>query len=606
MTNDIADDPELTKECKLASYHAEKVHTWLDPLFRGCEAAKRAYTFKGRIKTAEDIRNKVLGYRNHEDPKRKKPNYKVPEVTDASGFRIVKLFNAEVPEALDQLLAFLKTPLRPGEKPKVQLTDSRVKEIEFHTSRRLDDALSIYREVEKRVNDQGFKLEPQPRPDADRTASSYSSVHVVVECEVDGELACSEIQLRSVFEEAWGEISHRLRYAPAKLARASAIGPNPSSPLFLHLDALKSLTDGCAQYADLINRELSPTTPPSNRPPQSLDPVERSLELFAQCPPETRNLVQRGYQLRTTAEKVDAPERQVAFQQAADAYKAAIAHFPEPAAGDEGDGAFEEERFLGDVLREELAFCYWSTENKELRGRAEQLYAEIVLRRPHRVSALLSLGRLRRDAGALAEARELLERGLEEAKANPDPDPNVERSTGWLLRFHLAYVCWRLVDLDLAGADGASLLKRAIELSEEALNYAENEADRRDARLNLLYYLTDLWRRSPADQGQQLVERGAILLDEIRPEVDVEHWTTDELDAMVRGEAAFGEKSRAETAAKIVSTRLAERIAAIRKERSCSYALAFAALSLDEQDMYFFAHEIIAAAGNSDKPDEAP
>jgi len=167
-------------------------------------------------------------------------------------------------------------------------------------------------------------------------------------------------------------------------------------------------------------------------------------------------------------------------------------------------------------------------------------------------------------------------------------------------------VCWRLVDLDLAGADGASLLKQAIELSEEALKYAESEADRRDARLNLLYYLTDLWRRSPVDQRQQLAERGTILLEEIRPQVDVEHWTTDELDVVVRGEVAFGDKGRAETAAKIVSARLVERIAAIRKERSCSYELAFDTLSRDERDMYFVAQEVIAAVGSSDKTGQGP
>ena len=265
MTIDNPDDPDLRTDCQAIAYRAGQIHDWLGEVLRTSAAAERAYAFKARKKTADDIRNKVWARRKHEDPEQRDSNYTPVDVTDASGFRIVKLFNAEVPEALEQLLQLLKTPI-PAGNLKGALRDGGVREIEFHTSRRLDDPLSIYQAVKDVVERNGFELKTSADVSEVRRSSksSYSSVHVLLECEVleaSGDPICSysEIQLRSVFEEAWSEISHRLKYAPAKVARASGAVPveknEPLSDAFLHLDALKSLTDGCAQYADLINRQ---------------------------------------------------------------------------------------------------------------------------------------------------------------------------------------------------------------------------------------------------------------------------------------------------------------------------------------------------------------
>ena len=111
MGNDIHDDLNFKLECRDVAYCAGQIHKWLEEILRRSNAVRRAYAFKNRVKSSDDIRNKVLGYRNHEDPSRRNVNYAPASVTDASGFRIVKLFNAEVPEALDQLLALLDLPL---------------------------------------------------------------------------------------------------------------------------------------------------------------------------------------------------------------------------------------------------------------------------------------------------------------------------------------------------------------------------------------------------------------------------------------------------------------------------------------------------------------
>src|SRR5579864_5628591 len=110
-TGDQDDDDDLKERCQAAAHRADCVHQWLAPLLKDSAAAKRAFAFKGRVKSADDIYKKVLGRRNHEDTDRKDPDYQPNQVTDASGFRIVKLFNAEVPQSLDELLSLLKLKL---------------------------------------------------------------------------------------------------------------------------------------------------------------------------------------------------------------------------------------------------------------------------------------------------------------------------------------------------------------------------------------------------------------------------------------------------------------------------------------------------------------
>ena len=192
-----------------------------------------------------------------------------------------------------------------------------------------------------------------------------------------------------------------------------------------------------------------------------------------------------------------------------------------------------------------------------------------------------------------------MERGLAAAGRSPDPEPEMQQQANWLLRRDLAYICWRIVNLGLetADTDALSLLRRSIELSEEALQYANSEERKLLVRKNMLYYLVDLREKLPSEDRQEAESKGRALLAEIQPKVDLEAWDVDELDTIARAESAFGDRARAKGAAKVVSQRLAERIAEIREKRGCSRAQAFEALSRDERDMYLYAQDLLASSG---------
>lgn len=574
----MSENDSLMEECRAVAYRAGEIHKWLTPVMREEPLAKRAYSFKDRVKTADDVRNKVLAHRN--DPKRNRRDYAPSEVTDISGFRIVMLFNAEVPQALDELLSYVKTSPSKG-----RGCVTGIREIEFHTSRRLDDPLSIYAEVKRVVETNGYELEP---PSA--SASSYSSVHVLLDCKSGSEEYCTEIQLRSVFEEAWGEISHRLKYAPTKIARAK--GPSETAEdsmpadFWLHLDALKSLTDGCAQYADLINRQI-PRSGPAERVTTPLDPTEKSLAEFKRYSEPLLGLVKKAYGLRNKAAPSAINVKRgppPAFFEAAKAFDAAIEAFPKS----EG----KEDLRLLDVLREELAYCGMFSADAELMARAEKTYRELCETRPERVSVWLRLGQLRRDAGDYAEAKSLMDQGLK-VLPQPIPKDDATRQPNWLLRRDLAYVCWRLVDRDPARADAEALLGEAIGHSEKSLKYTRTEGQLLNTLQNLLYFLYALWDRSTADQKVALAARGKAVLAELKPHLKFDKWGLEEIDSIMRGEVAFGEPELAKTAARLIFSKLAERVATVRRERNLSHTLAFESLSPDERDMFLFAQEIL-------------
>jgi hypothetical protein len=76
----------------------------------------------------------------------------------------------------------------------------------------------------------------------------------------------------------------------------------------------------------------------------------------------------------------------------------------------------------------------------------------------------------------------------------------------------------------------------------------------------------------------------------------LKEWPVEQLDTVMRAEAAFGDPEIAPRVAKVVAERIASRIAMVRKEQNCSHAVAFDLLSRDERDMYLQAQDILVSS----------
>jgi hypothetical protein len=81
----------------------------------------------------------------------------------------------------------------------------------------------------------------------------------------------------------------------------------------------------------------------------------------------------------------------------------------------------------------------------------------------------------------------------------------------------------------------------------------------------------------------------------MRGEIDLQKWSVQYLDSVARAEVAFGELARAQSVAKFIVRRLDSQLAAIRKERGCSYGVAFETLEWDERDTYLYAQSVLSA-----------
>lgn len=142
--------------------------------------------------------------------------------------------------------------------------------------------------------------------------SGYSSIHYVVKLgkslHPPKEIAplCAEIQLRTIFEEAWGEIDHKYRYEIVRKGRKGAGLPDHIHKGFYNLSAYLQAVALQAEYlcadAEAIkipkkrpSRRLRPTTPLPSAPPipTTIEGVIKEKLGFTPTP-RTIAYIQRG------------------------------------------------------------------------------------------------------------------------------------------------------------------------------------------------------------------------------------------------------------------------------------------------------------------------
>ncbi len=97
--------------------------------------------------------------------------------------------------------------------------------------------------------------------------SGYSSIHVIFSLPVQIELedgpqeveTSIEVQIRDVFEDGWGELSHRLGYKRSDkgLSDKRELDRQLKTARFRELNALKASADAVSQHATLLDRSLS-------------------------------------------------------------------------------------------------------------------------------------------------------------------------------------------------------------------------------------------------------------------------------------------------------------------------------------------------------------
>lgn len=139
------------------------------------------HTIKSRLKDENHLKDKIIRKWDESDPVT--PDNIFSKITDLAGVRILHLYQDQFPEIHRCLMRqFESNEWHLHEEPKAYSWDP--------------EACDFFRDL---------GLSPSIKE------SYYTSIHYVVKPRVDSDICC-EIQVRTLFEEIWGEIDHSLNY----------------------------------------------------------------------------------------------------------------------------------------------------------------------------------------------------------------------------------------------------------------------------------------------------------------------------------------------------------------------------------------------------------
>lgn len=175
------------------------------------DLASKAYAIKSRVKDEGSLVRKVIYKIEQEN----KPRYTAFSATDIIGLRLLALNNEHLPTLVEAFVTFVIScqarglNLFAGKHP-----HEAFKEIKLYQSR---NNLSVYEEIRAHLLARGIQ-DKHGKPQIEFYDSTdedpYSSIHFV--CNVQDPKTSKpvplEVQIRTVFEDAWAEIEHPLRY----------------------------------------------------------------------------------------------------------------------------------------------------------------------------------------------------------------------------------------------------------------------------------------------------------------------------------------------------------------------------------------------------------
>jgi ppGpp synthetase/RelA/SpoT-type nucleotidyltranferase len=217
---------------------------------------------RGRVKSRDSLEKKIA------KKSLEKKAYNLSNVTDIVGFRFVCHFSSEVEQVVEALLD----------------------KIRYDNSRDFDELLEARIYVSSAANQQSLKerlgalFERYDVPvQLDVKASRYTSVHLVIR-KKPGQVF--EVQVRNVFEDAWSEIEHALKYK----AGDAELSPSVDR----HLQILNTFTQACSEYSENI---LADTTNARVVKPE-INELDYDAEELKNLPSEISPVLSEAYELR--------------------------------------------------------------------------------------------------------------------------------------------------------------------------------------------------------------------------------------------------------------------------------------------------------------------
>jgi ppGpp synthetase/RelA/SpoT-type nucleotidyltranferase len=171
------------------------------------------HSYKSRLKDREHLREKISRKSTESDPVT--PGNFFQRITDLAGVRILHLFQGEFCD-IDRVI---RKRIADGD----WVLSEQAKAYTWDP-----DSADFFRK---------FDLDVSQKP------TSYTSVHYLLRPRADSPICC-ELQVRTLFEEIWGEVDHRINY------------PNPSQNVACReqIAILSKLVGAGSRLLDALDR----------------------------------------------------------------------------------------------------------------------------------------------------------------------------------------------------------------------------------------------------------------------------------------------------------------------------------------------------------------
>lgn len=485
------------------------------------------YAIKSRVKSEARMEQKILDRRSNEETR----DYGVDSVTDVLGVRLITLFQDEMFDVAKSLAKFLS-----NESGQIRLPPAKVEECKLYVANGLNRSAARYQNLSSNLFETlaSSGLSEEPRP-SDR--EDYSSVHIVAKYPIldeDGSVKSTqpvEFQVRTVLEDTWAEIDHRLRYSRDR-SKNDGQRRNISVGSEAQLKVLKSLLDAVAELSDVIQRdESAKVNTATNRliPVDALEVFDILSEKFGKLDSrwqrtidELRQLLVRkseldtryGNELKKTELKRDMNLVRRVKNQYGVLAEDLSSSFGLLRSISRAELPFDDpdsiDAFAYYFIRMEEAFCRQATGNVHEEQLSETIYQDLVDALPNFPMPIFRLGQVKSKLAKYAEAADCF---VEAKKLIADTEitksgivPTISLSNQqfrYLMEFGdrlLGYQYWRQADERLKSASGfddhvvmdevRELYLKAIEATLGGLEHASQEG-RRKYLNNAGYYLKD-------------------------------------------------------------------------------------------------------------------
>jgi ppGpp synthetase/RelA/SpoT-type nucleotidyltranferase len=246
-----------------------------------------AYAVKSRIKDDHKIIEKVLKKRGGD-----KPHYRVNDIRDIVGIRIVTLYRLDALNIIPILIDRIRSAS--GVEDSSVLLPDPVEEVIIYSVNPEGDAQKLAGRIASVFGDRGYgektKIETSPQ--------NYSSTHIVVWARGlwSGKFLQIpiEIQIRTALEDVWSEIEHKLKYKRESKRNLDFEDTARIENCLAHLRVMKTLNDGLAQYGDQVKIQIDEIDEGIRRESRlrlAEEPTKR-LERFPEFSGELKDVVQ--------------------------------------------------------------------------------------------------------------------------------------------------------------------------------------------------------------------------------------------------------------------------------------------------------------------------